>query len=130
MLSEEDDLNQKKLLSSTGNKYLNYIYFSDPGPKNSRVFFCPWKMTKNIYEIKQHWTENYPLKCFPKRLIYIKTNIFLYLIECNVVRINVFTLELCLNIVIRNGKTSFWFFWLWSQELFLRLNKTCKTSTE
>ena len=92
--------------------------------------FCPWKMTKNMYEINQHWTENYPMKCFPKRLIYIKANFFFYFVECNVVRINVFTLELCLNIVIRNGKTSFWFFWLWSQELFLRLNETCKTSTE
>ena len=36
------------------------------------------------------------MKCFPKRLIYIKINFFLYLVECNVVRINVFTLELCL----------------------------------
>ena len=63
------------------------------------------------------------MKCFLKRLIYIKTNFFIYLIECNVIRINVFTLKPCLNIVIRNGKTSFWFFWLWSQELFLRLNE-------
>ena len=87
-------------------------------------------MTKNIYEINQHWTGNYPLKCFSKRLIYVKTSFFFCLIECNVVRINIFTLELCLKLVIRNGKTSFWFFWLWSQELFLRLNETYKTSTE
>ena len=70
------------------------------------------------------------LKCFPKRLNYITTEICFYLIGFNVVRINVFTLELCLNVVIRNGKTSFWFFRLWSQEWFLRLNETCKTSTE
>ena len=38
ILSEEHDLNQNKLLSSIGKKYLNYIYFSDPGPKNSRFF--------------------------------------------------------------------------------------------
>ena len=54
----------------------------------------------------------------PKGLIYIKTNAFLYLVECNVVPINVFTLELCLNIVIRNGRTSFCFLWLWSQNYF------------
>ena len=42
----------------------------------------------------------------PKGLIYIKTNVFLYLVECNVVPINIFTLELYLNIVIRNGRTS------------------------
>ena len=41
MLSEEDDLNQNKLLSSIGKKYLNYIYFSDPGPKDSRFFSVP-----------------------------------------------------------------------------------------
>ena len=52
----------------------------------------------------------YPMKWFPKRPIYIKTNFFLYLLECNVVRINVLTLEFCLKIVIRNGKTSFCFY--------------------
>ena len=98
--------------------------------QDPRFFFCSWKMTKNIYEINQHWPENSPMKCFMKRLVYVKTNLFFYLVECSFVWINVLTLELCLNIVIRNGKTSFWFFWLWSQELFLRLNKTCKTSTE
>ena len=41
MLSEEDDLNQNKLLSSIGKEYLNYIYFSDPGPKDSRFFSVP-----------------------------------------------------------------------------------------
>ena len=41
ILSEEHDLNQNKLLSSIGKKYLNYIYFSDPGPKNSRFFSVP-----------------------------------------------------------------------------------------
>ena len=54
----------------------------------------------------------------PKGPIYIKTNVFLYLVECNVIPINVFTLELCLNIVIRNGRTSFCFLWLWSQNYF------------
>ena len=38
MLSEEDDLNQNKLLSSVGKKYLNYIQFSDPGPKIQGFF--------------------------------------------------------------------------------------------
>ena len=38
MLPEEDDLNQNKLLSSIGKKYLNCIYFSDPGPQNWRFF--------------------------------------------------------------------------------------------
>ena len=35
--------------------------------------FCHWKMIKNIYEINQHWTGNYPMKCFLNKLIYIKT---------------------------------------------------------
>ena len=26
--------------------------------------FCHWKMIKNIYEINQHWTGNYPIKCW------------------------------------------------------------------
>ena len=38
MLSEQADLYQNKLLSSFGKKYLNYIYFSDVGHKNSRIF--------------------------------------------------------------------------------------------
>ena len=45
---------------------------------------------------KKHWIGNYSMKCFPKILIYIKTNFFLYLAECSIVQINVFTLELCL----------------------------------
>ena len=62
---------------------------------------------------------------FWKDWFILKQISFFYFVECKVVRINVFTLELCLNIVIRNGKTSFWFCWLWSQELCLRLNETC-----
>ena len=34
--------------------------------------FCPWKMIKNIYEINQHWTGNYTMKCGPNKLIYIR----------------------------------------------------------
>ena len=37
------------------------------------------------------------MKCFPKREIYIKIYFFIYLAECNVIPINVFTLELCLK---------------------------------
>ena len=32
---------------------------------------------------------------FSEKLIYIETNFFVYLVECNVVLIKVFTLELC-----------------------------------
>ena len=52
-------------------------------------------MIKNIFEINQHLTGNYSMKCFPRKLIYVKANVFLYLVEWNAVRINVFTLELC-----------------------------------
>ena len=83
-------------------------------------------MTKNMYEINQHWTENYAMKCFLKGLIYIKTNFFIYLVVCKAVRINVFTLELCLNLVIRNGKTSFCFLWPWSQNYFWDWKKRLK----
>ena len=75
MLSEQDDLNQNKLLSSIAKKYLNYIYFSDSGPKNSR-FFLFLEDDKELIWKTQHWRENYALKCFSKRLIYIKTNFF------------------------------------------------------
>ena len=34
--------------------------------------FCHWKMVKNIYEINQHWTGHYAMKCCLNKLIYIK----------------------------------------------------------
>ena len=50
-------------------------------------------MIKNIYKINQHWIGNYPIKCCPKRLIYIKT--FFCTMQCY--PINLFTLEPCLK---------------------------------
>ena len=44
------------------------------------------------------------MKCFRKKLIYIKTNFFLYLVQCNVAQINLFTLELCLKNYFLNAR--------------------------
>ena len=45
------------------------------------IFFCPWKKLKHAYKINQHWIGNYPMHCWPRRLIYIKTNLFLYFVQ-------------------------------------------------
>ena len=101
----------------------------------SQLYLLPWG--KIVYfqgflsleDDKEHLLNKPTLN---KQLLYemfsgkhIKTNwfmikqIFLYLVECNVVRINVFTLEL-------SRIQEFVLF----QELFLRLNKKCKSNPE
>ena len=42
---------------------------------------CPWKKLKHIYETNKHWIGNYPMHFCLKRLIYVKTNFFLYLVQ-------------------------------------------------
>ena len=49
MFSEWADLYQNKLLSSFDEKYHNYIYFSDAGPKNSRFFSVPGSNKEHIW---------------------------------------------------------------------------------
>ena len=48
------------------------------------TIFCPWKRIKNIYEINQHWAGNYPRKCCPNKLIYIKALCFVLTIICRI----------------------------------------------
>ena len=42
--------------------------------------------TQNVHDVNEHWIDNKSMQCCPNKLVYIKTNSFLYLVRnCSII---------------------------------------------